>query len=69
MRVTNYKESMEKVGNNPRYPLDFPLKSIELEFKKGLEGGSMDTNYIKGKIKVLSSWVEEAEKIQKGVIK
>jgi len=64
MKIENYKELMAIGHDNAKYPLEHPLKSIELEIKKGIEGHSIDTNYIKGKILMLKNWIEYTEKRQ-----
>lgn len=47
-----YKEYCESRSTNPYYPLGL-IKSMDLEFKKGLSGGFFDPDYVNSKIETL----------------
>lgn len=55
--MDNYAETCRSRATNPEWPLDL-LKSIEGEFRKGIECGFMDPHYILSKLEALKKHTE-----------
>ena len=55
--LTDMRKTCTDRATNPEYPLHL-LKSISLEFDKGLNGGIFDPVYVLSKLETLTSHVE-----------